>query len=346
MKNIKFISGKASFLAILAVTLIASFIFGKTITGIYASTNPDLSCVSCPSVHFEWDTREIDVAAHWGNCPAMYIVDPQHNDKCIRTYFKYADKHLSGGQWKCPVHSWEYTSFSVKDCSWQFTDTTDRPWVKDTYKDVHHSVDVEYDKSSDPNKCHRPSDSDLTNDYGMNNDARGNFKEANSEWMDSIIASGYHLDHGVCVQDSTPSPTATATADPSSTPTPSPTPSSSDTPSPTPEESGSPTPTSTLNPDLCTNIDGVQTSVPDGMHINATGHECVNYELGGAPAPQGGSAAQVLGTSTTTVSSSQVLGANTMGGAGSFDSMLYQAIMGLGGIITSFGIKKALRKAN
>jgi len=53
-----------------------------------------------------------------------------------------------------------------------------------------------------------------------------------------------------------------------------------------------------LNLDVCTNIDGIQTSVPDGMHINSTGHECENWGQSG-PAPrndEGGAA--VLGVST------------------------------------------------
>ena len=89
-------------------------------------------------------------------------------------------------------------------------------------------------------------------------------------------------------------------------------------------------------------IDGVQLSVPDGMHINATGHECVNFELGGPP--QGGNGGgSVLGASTGT--GGQVLGASTMAGTGSFTENLYMAIMGLGGIITAVGFKKNLRKA-
>jgi hypothetical protein len=87
----------------------------------------------------------------------------------------------------------------------------------------------------------------------------------------------------------------------------------------------SPSPEATPGGDLCTNIDGVQTSVPDGMHINATGHECVNWELGGPQSSNG--------------TGGQVLGASTMAGTGSFAEDLYLAIMGLGGIITALGIK-------
>jgi hypothetical protein len=93
----------------------------------------------------------------------------------------------------------------------------------------------------------------------------------------------------------------------------------------------SPEPSATPGPaDLCTNIDGVQTSVPDGMHINATGHECVNWELGGAPT--GGAGGAVLGAST----GGQVLGLAT---AGSFTESLYLAIMSLGGSLSAIGFK-------
>lgn len=45
---------------------------------------------------------------------------------------------------------------------------------------------VLYEKSSDPNKCHRPSDNTLKDFYGMsNNDVRLQFKDLNSEWKAS-----------------------------------------------------------------------------------------------------------------------------------------------------------------
>jgi len=52
-----------------------------------------------------------------------------------------------------------------------------------------HSADVVYEKSSDPHKCHRPSDNTLRDVYGMDNEAKGDFKEANSEWKDSIASN-------------------------------------------------------------------------------------------------------------------------------------------------------------
>ena len=89
----------------------------------------------------------------------------------------------------------------------------------------------------------------------------------------------------------------------------------------------SPTPVATPDPDVCKNIDGVQTGVPDGMHLDAAGINCVNFTPAGPPEnpsnpPQG-----------------QVLGASTMAGTGSFAENLYLAIMAIGGIITTIGVK-------
>ncbi len=49
-----------------------------------------------------------------------------------------------------------------------------------------YSADVVYDKSHDPNKCHRPSDHILTVVYGMDHQAREDFKYANHEWKNAI----------------------------------------------------------------------------------------------------------------------------------------------------------------
>jgi hypothetical protein len=84
--------------------------------------------------------------------------------------------------------------------------------------------------------------------------------------------------------------------------------------------------------DVCDNIDGVQTSVPEGLHLDGGGINCVSFSNPGTPenpsGPQG-----------------QVLGATTMAGAGSFAEDAYLAIMLLGGTLSGFGIKKAFRRA-
>ncbi len=124
--------------------------------------------------------------------------------------------------------------------------------------------------------------------------------------------------------------------------TPTPTPVDTSTPTPTPTEqpcdgdcepTPTPTPTPTVNPDVCANMDGIQSEVPQGMHLDPTGKDCLNWSESGAP-------------ESPSVSQGQVLGASTMAGTGSFDSVLYQVIMGIGATITSFGFKKALRKDN
>lgn len=95
------------------------------------------------------------------------------------------------------------------------------------------------------------------------------------------------------------------------------------------EESPSPTPF-----DACSNIDGIQYSVPEGMHINATGHECVNFGQPGVEQPSSSSAPEP-----------QVLGATTMADTGNFNEIAYQAIMVIGGTLSAFGIKN-LKKAS
>jgi LPXTG-site transpeptidase (sortase) family protein len=147
---------------------------------------------SCPSVSFTWQTEEI-IRGHYENCPTDYTVDPHHEDKCEKDFsavyaIRYSDK-IKG---KCPSSDSLYTSTSVKECSKNvkisdaYTDTIDHVWVKETKKTVDHSVNVIYDKSNDPHKCHRPSDSDLSSVYGMtDNKVRNDFKYANFEWKDS-----------------------------------------------------------------------------------------------------------------------------------------------------------------
>jgi hypothetical protein len=102
---------------------------------------------------------------------------------------------------------------------------------------------------------------------------------------------------------------------------------------PTPE--ASPTPEATDNGDICHNLDGIQTSVPDGMHLDAGNVNCVNFAVPGEQTG-GSTGGQVLGASTV---KGQVLGASSMAGTGSFAEALYGVIMGLGGITTAFGFK-------
>lgn len=91
-------------------------------------------------------------------------------------------------------------------------------------------------------------------------------------------------------------------------------------------------PTATPNGDVCLNLDGIQTSVPEGLHLSgAYNNQCVSFSQPGVPTPP--------------PATGQVLGATTMAKTGSFDEALYLAIMGLGATLTAIGTKKAFKKA-
>jgi hypothetical protein len=81
--------------------------------------------------------------------------------------------------------------------------------------------------------------------------------------------------------------------------------------------------------DICANIEGVQTSVPEGQHLDASGLNCVNFSQAGPPSQSGGST-----TATTTTSTGQVLGATTLASTGSFNSNVGLVIMMVGSVIT------------
>jgi hypothetical protein len=150
-----------------------------------------------------------------------------------------------------------------------------------------------------------------------------------------------------CVVPS-PSPTPTVTSSPTSSPTtsPSPTPSPTISPSPTetssPEPTDSPRPTETSSPeptpyDACDNIDGVQSSLPEGMHYDNDGDSCLTYSVPGVPEPTGG---EVLGTSTE----GSVLGASTMAGTGVVGENMFYTLFAFGSLLTSLGIMKYGKK--
>jgi hypothetical protein len=276
----KFNAGKASVLALTAVAVLASFLLGKSLTSVRADedeghgrptpTPVDNCNYVCPSIAFSWDTQEVDVAEH-------YI---------------YADK--VGSPSKCPEGYQNNPGGEPKAC---------RQKVDATYTTTTHSVNVQYDKSSDPNKCHRPSDSTLMETYGMNSDAKNHFKDDNPEHLGAVPVApeGYYLnDEGQCL------------------------------PNPVIADDG----------DVCHNIDGVQYTIPEGQHLDATGQNCVNFS-GSGPAPRNdeGVGGAVLGAST-----GQVLGASTMAGTGAFDETLYSAIMSIGATLSAFGLK-GLKKA-
>ena len=96
--------------------------------------------------------------------------------------------------------------------------------------------------------------------------------------------------------------------------------------------------TSPVQNDMCANIEGVQTSVPNDYHIDASGRNCVQYQLGGAPQNSGSNSGQVLGTTTTKTGS--VLGVSTLGSTGSLDDLM-NIVFTLGAGSVAFGLRKS-----
>jgi hypothetical protein len=86
-----------------------------------------------------------------------------------------------------------------------------------------------------------------------------------------------------------------------------------------------PTPTPNDPGDVCANIDGVQTSVPNDYHLDASQRNCVQFELGGAPDNGTGGG--------------QVLGASTMAGTGAAEDLLAM-IFAVGSFSFGIGVRK------
>lgn len=99
-------------------------------------------------------------------------------------------------------------------------------------------------------------------------------------------------------------------------------------------------PTSTTTNDVCANIDGVQTSVPSGLHLDASGRNCVDYQYGG-PSGGGTPGGSILGASTT---SGRVLGTTTVAKTGIAEDIIGSVLVALGSALTVtsfYGYKKA-----
>ena len=98
-------------------------------------------------------------------------------------------------------------------------------------------------------------------------------------------------------------------------------------PTPTPIPSEEPTPeVGSQDGDVCANIDGIQTSVPGDLHLDASGRNCVAFELGGAPPPP--------------PATGQVLGATTLGATGAAEENIFFALFALGSILSGVGVRK------
>jgi hypothetical protein len=96
-----------------------------------------------------------------------------------------------------------------------------------------------------------------------------------------------------------------------------------------PTDQSSPTPTPGDSGDVCANIDGVQTSVPNDYHLDASQRNCVQFELGGAP--------------DSGIGGGSVLGASTMAGTGSAQDLMSLAFS-VGAISASLGIRYAKKE--
>jgi len=88
-------------------------------------------------------------------------------------------------------------------------------------------------------------------------------------------------------------------------------------------------PCATPTTDVCANIDGDQSGVPDGLHLDASGQNCVAFQFGGAPPPPAGA-----------VLAGQVLGATTLGATGGVEENIFLALFALGSILVGTGVRK------
>ncbi len=145
----------------------------------------------------------------------------------------------------------------------------------------------------------------------------------------------------VTLSSPSPTPTATPTATPcngefcsQSTPTATPTATPTIDPCNVDHPCATATPQETSNPDVCANIDGIQTSVPDGLHLDASGRNCVAFEYSGAPTPP---------------PAGQVLGASTMAATGTAKENLSMALIEIGALVavsSLYGFAKTTYRRN
>jgi hypothetical protein len=158
-----------------------------------------------------------------------------------------------------------------------------------------------------------------------------------------VDASGSPLhagDHaGECLNPTataTPTSTATATATATNQPTATATndPCDGDCNEPTETPTSTPQATETPNGDICANIEGIQTSIPEGKHLDAGSENCVEFSVPGVEQASGSNA------------NGLVLGASTMAGTGAVEDAIFNSIFTLGSLLTSFGIMKNGKKKN
>lgn len=254
-------------------------------------------------------------------------------------FAKESSATFTSGCKDCPTVTWS-TSRKVCPSGYQYWGNNwcykhNNHWVQAT-TETFGPITFKYEKSSDPNHCHRPTASSLN----VPSWAIDDFNDDNSEWRDSYSIS--------C--PATATPTATATNRPTSTPTATATSVATNNPTATPVETEAPCddcnePTATPDPTVAPiEAPFVSPSCSADQHLDAAGKNCVSFGVPGAPTPPPAVGGSVLGAST--MSGGQVLGTSTMAGTGAMEDALFNSIFTLGSLLTSFGImKNGKRKA-
>lgn len=135
----------------------------------------------CPSVTFSASRRVIDVPGHYIYTDKILVVDVPGHWSC-----PYSGYHLEGTVCKKNNHPdkpavWVDTTYKW-GCpeGYDLHSGTCRQWVDTTYKtEVFGPITFAYEKSNDPNKCHRPTGESL----GVPSWAMNDFNKLD-EWLD------------------------------------------------------------------------------------------------------------------------------------------------------------------
>ncbi len=158
------------FLEMVILGMLAAFV----VVAVYAAFNNKAHATQLPQEENNW-SEWTDTSECVGECGSSSGTKSQE---------RYLTEEIC--ELSCPVIHFQW---STESCPSGYS-----PWIGDLCeKNGHqfdikpkvvtlHNADVEYEKSQDPNKCHRPSDSTLMQEYGMDHDAKQEFKEDNSEW--------------------------------------------------------------------------------------------------------------------------------------------------------------------
>lgn len=241
------------------------------------------------------------LAFSWGSTPKA-IAGDSCEYTCPSVEFSWKTS-------ECPSQDSAYTSDNDhKACKRKFENGRHDYYKYADKVETNHTVNVTYEKSQDPHKCHRPSDNTLETTYGMDHSARDDFKRANSEWKDAIESES-------CNQ---PTPTCTPGVTPTVTPEVTPTVTPEVTPEVTPTITPEVTPTTVPYNPPSPHGDGLSDGKSDGRSDGKSDGR------GGA----------VLGAS---IGGGDVLGASTYAGTGVSFDMIMNAIGVSGAAFTAIG---------